>query len=71
MTDIEAARRHFAEEVRFVAAVRSAAIVRAFATVPRERFLGAGPWMIASGGDGAYWSTPGRAGISPTGRTSR
>jgi protein-L-isoaspartate(D-aspartate) O-methyltransferase len=56
--DVEAARRHYAEEVRFAAALRSEAIVRAFAAVPRERFLGPGPWLISSGRDGAYWATP-------------
>jgi protein-L-isoaspartate(D-aspartate) O-methyltransferase len=39
-------RRSFAEEVRAVAHLDSAALVDAFARVPRELFLGPGPWNI-------------------------
>ena len=39
---IREARRWFAEELRFVARVNSAKVVDAFATVPRERFVGQG-----------------------------
>src|SRR3954469_19233795 len=48
MTDdgVVAARRRFAEELRHTARVRSPAVVRAFAAVPRERFGGPGPWRI-------------------------
>ncbi len=46
--DIAAARRWFAEELRHVARVRSHAVVRAFATVPREHFAGPGPWRLLS-----------------------
>jgi protein-L-isoaspartate(D-aspartate) O-methyltransferase len=39
-------------------AVKSAAVMRAFATVPRERFLGPGPWQICTGpAFDKYWST--------------
>jgi protein-L-isoaspartate(D-aspartate) O-methyltransferase len=58
MDRIEAARRAYAEELRFVAAIRSEALVRAFATVPRERFLGPGPWLVARLATGEYWQTP-------------
>jgi protein-L-isoaspartate(D-aspartate) O-methyltransferase len=51
------ARRQFAEELRVVSHVGSDRLVRAFATVPRERFAGPGPWRILHEGDG-YWSTP-------------
>jgi protein-L-isoaspartate(D-aspartate) O-methyltransferase len=44
---IEEARRWFAEEIRAVAHLSSDALVEAFARVPREAFLGAGPWLIA------------------------
>jgi len=41
--------RHFyAEEIRAVANIRSDALVSALVKVPRENFLGAGPWQIAS-----------------------
>jgi protein-L-isoaspartate(D-aspartate) O-methyltransferase len=46
--DVAAARRWFAEELRHVARVRSHAVVRAFATVPREHFAGPGPWRLLS-----------------------
>jgi len=43
---IEQARRWYAEELRAVAHLESDAVVEAFARVPREVFLGAGPWLI-------------------------
>ena len=41
-------RQLYAEEIRAAAKLRSAALVDAFATVPRERFLDPGPWQILS-----------------------
>jgi protein-L-isoaspartate(D-aspartate) O-methyltransferase len=55
--DLQTARRRFAEELRVAANVRSLAVVEAFATVPRERFVGPGPWRIRSPTDRAYWTT--------------
>jgi protein-L-isoaspartate(D-aspartate) O-methyltransferase len=46
MTDLEARRRAYAEELRAIAHLRSNALVDALATVPREHFLGPGPWQI-------------------------
>src|SRR5688572_26856501 len=46
MADLTARRSQFAEELSVVAGLRSRALIRAFATVPRERFLGPGPWHI-------------------------
>ena len=44
------ARRIYAEELRVAAPVgRNPAIIKAFATVPREKFLGPGPWLIRAG----------------------
>lgn len=41
------ARRWFAEELRVTAPIRrNEAVVDAFASVPRERFLGPGPWRL-------------------------
>jgi protein-L-isoaspartate(D-aspartate) O-methyltransferase len=55
---VEAARLSYAEELRFTAHVRSAALRAAFAAVPRERFVGAGPWRIRSPMDlSDYWTT--------------
>jgi len=52
-------RADFAEQLRDSAGLRSPALVRAFATVPRERFLGPGPWKILVPTDLlAYRDTP-------------
>lgn len=40
-------RRSYAEEIWAVAGLRSQAVVEAFARVPRERFLGPGPWRLS------------------------
>lgn len=45
---IDDCRRFYAEEIRFTGNVHSAAVIEAFARVPRESFLGPGPWEIAS-----------------------
>jgi protein-L-isoaspartate(D-aspartate) O-methyltransferase len=55
---IAAARQSYAEELRFTAPIRDAAVVKAFATVPREHFFGPGPWRILSPMSPAkYWTT--------------
>jgi protein-L-isoaspartate(D-aspartate) O-methyltransferase len=41
-------RRFYAEEIRAVANVQTAALFEAFATVPREHYLGPGPWQLGS-----------------------
>lgn len=47
MDDIAAARRWYAEDLRYKTPVlRNPDVVEAFATVPRERFVGPGPWHI-------------------------
>ncbi len=45
---IEDCRRFYAEEIRIAANLASPALAEAFARVPREVFLGPGPWQIAS-----------------------
>src|SRR6516162_1121471 len=46
----KAQRRWYAEDLKLQAPVRrNMAIVDAFAAVPRERFLGPGPWRILAG----------------------
>ena len=58
MNDLQTVRAWYAEELRYAAAVKSPAVVRAFASVPRERFLGPGPWQICTGAEiDKYWST--------------
>ena len=52
------ARQRYAEELRFTAGVKSGGVVAAFATVPRERFVGPGPWRVMSPMNMAgYWTT--------------
>jgi protein-L-isoaspartate(D-aspartate) O-methyltransferase len=56
--DVEEARHRFAEELRYTARIRSPYVVAAFATVPREHFLGPGPWRVLSPMNTAeYWTT--------------
>ena len=50
MLDLETARRWYAEGLRFQAPARSDAVIAAFATVPREDFLGPPPWRLLAGG---------------------
>jgi protein-L-isoaspartate(D-aspartate) O-methyltransferase len=55
---VKMARRCYAEELRFSANVKSRAVVDAFATVPRQQFVGPGPWQIKSPiRMGDYWMT--------------
>jgi protein-L-isoaspartate(D-aspartate) O-methyltransferase len=44
---LDETRRRYADEVCAIAQVTDARLREAFATVPREHFLGAGPWSIA------------------------
>src|ERR1700756_4351770 len=56
--DVEEARHRFAEQLRYTARIRSSRVAAAFATVPREHFLGPGPWQVLSPMNLAeYWTT--------------
>jgi len=46
MDRLERVRRDFAEKIRSTSALRSTALVDALARVPREDFVGPGPWQI-------------------------
>jgi protein-L-isoaspartate(D-aspartate) O-methyltransferase len=48
--DVEQARRAYAERLRVSGRLKSTALVDALARVPRERFLGPGPWQIVDPG---------------------
>jgi protein-L-isoaspartate(D-aspartate) O-methyltransferase len=50
-SSIESVRRFYAEELCRENHISSPAILSAFATVPRERFVGPGPWIIQSHGE--------------------
>jgi protein-L-isoaspartate(D-aspartate) O-methyltransferase len=51
------ARRHYVEQIKARAQVTSSRILKAYRDVPRERFLGEGPWRIRSDIVSAYGST--------------
>ncbi len=55
---VAAARRFYAEDLRFKTRMTSPALFAAFATVPRERFAGPGPWRIQTWGE--FWTTEDR-----------
>ena len=58
LTDpVVVARRHYAEELLFTAHIHASAVCAAFAAVPRERFVGAGPWRVRSPMKAEYWTT--------------
>src|SRR6185295_6799167 len=46
MITLDLRRQFFAEELEAVCRLRSPLLVKAFAMVPREQFLGPGPWMV-------------------------
>jgi protein-L-isoaspartate(D-aspartate) O-methyltransferase len=52
---VEQVRRFYADELCRVNRIASPAVHDAFATVPRERFVGPGPWTIQS--TGSCWFT--------------
>ena len=58
--DLAARRRFYAEEIQMTSNLKSADVVEAFATVPREQFLPAGPWTVKGEADfqGAPRQTP-------------
>lgn len=62
MLTVEDCRRFYAEEVQFSANLTSLALIEALKRVPREKFLGPGPWQIAipdvATGTVQYVSTP-------------
>ena len=44
--DLVAQRKWYAEELRWSAMLKSKRLIAALSTVPREQFLGRGPWLI-------------------------
>lgn len=55
--DLARLRRWFAEDLRLRTGLGDAAVVDAFAAVPRERFLGTGPWLVMPSPDRPF-TTP-------------
>jgi protein-L-isoaspartate(D-aspartate) O-methyltransferase len=58
MREADTARERYAQEFTYTAHLTSAAVVQAFARVPRERYLGPGPWRIFQPYGRFYWTTP-------------
>lgn len=54
--DLDATRRAYAEEIRARAQIQSEVLVQGFAKVPREHFLGPGPWQVMAA-LGSYTTT--------------
>jgi protein-L-isoaspartate(D-aspartate) O-methyltransferase len=57
MSDTAAARRIYTEEIRNREQISSLRLLRALSTVPREHFLGKGPWRVRSDAVLNYSST--------------
>jgi len=53
MMTIEECRNFYAQEIRFAANLTTPGLVEAYAKVPREKFLGPGPWQLGSAEGGA------------------
>lgn len=51
MMPLDLRRRFYAEEIEATANLRSASVVDALATVPREQFVRSGPWTVRSEAD--------------------
>ena len=58
MGEADTLRERYAAEFAYTAHLTSAAVIRAFARVPRERYLGPGPWRIFQPYARFYWTTP-------------
>jgi protein-L-isoaspartate(D-aspartate) O-methyltransferase len=60
LKSVEAARRQFAEKIGALAGLRSERLIRAFSVVPREEFVGPGPWQLVRPSELArgYVTTP-------------
>ncbi len=58
MGEADTLRERYAEEFIYTAHLTSAEVIRAFARVPRERYLGPGPWRIFQPYARFYWTTP-------------
>jgi protein-L-isoaspartate(D-aspartate) O-methyltransferase len=55
---VDVVRRTFAEELRVCGGLACERLIAAFATVPRERFLPPGPWIVRGEGDPRGVPTP-------------
>ena len=58
MTELAAVRREYAEKLREESGVAADAVIRAFARVPREAYLGPPPWRCYAPGLSELTSDP-------------
>ena len=65
MISLDQRRRFYAEEIEAVAKLQHPAVVDAFATIPRERFLPPGPWSVLADGDAAMGMGPAKTRLTP------
>ena len=58
--DLQEVRRRFAQDIQHQGQIKSTGLIEGLATVPRENFLGPGPWKIMRGADmgSGYQLTP-------------
>jgi protein-L-isoaspartate(D-aspartate) O-methyltransferase len=54
--DLQLVRSHFAKAIQQQGHIKSTGLIEGLATVPRENFVGSGPWKIMQAGD--YQLTP-------------
>src|SRR3984957_7741193 len=54
--DLQQVRTLFAKEIQHQGHIESAGLIEGLATIPRENFVGPGPWKIVR--EGAYQLTP-------------
>ncbi len=57
MTTPDSVRQRYAQELAYTAHLTSPAVIEAFARVPRESYLGPGPWRIFNTYTRSYWTT--------------
>ena len=54
--DLQTVRRNFAERIQREAGIRSSGLIKGLAAIPREQFVGPGPWQILQ--QDGYQTTP-------------
>jgi protein-L-isoaspartate(D-aspartate) O-methyltransferase len=64
--NIEDCRQFYAQEVRFAANVATPGLIEAYERVPREKYLGPGPWQLGSPEQRAFSLTGARVAYIPT-----
>ncbi len=58
MSEIASVRRMYAQQIVAAASATTPGLLDAFAAIPREQFLGPGPWVVVGAGDPKPRRTP-------------